>query len=396
MAQDLLGELRSLQDLLRAPESQQTQPLRVPSQAVTLPSPTDSEADEPSIPAICRVVSPPHAQKKGSLSKTDKTVTTLRRQVEESEERCGCLQAALSAAQQDCALVAARLQTELSTKQEENTQLADMVLHQREEIDSLKAQQLQASQQVDESSKATLASIGKLQEAAAEWRRRGEDSLQALAAERERATLLQQEGCRLRGQVQDLTAQLGHERRQREASEGELAVAKAKASAGSTATVAELQERLGMERGWRKAVGKWLKGEVQTRQDLERVLLNVSSAVRCGAPLGGAPQGRTAGSGDRAPSAVRLPARRVAASQPAPAASLHVAATRDDGGIRVTVSSPTARLTSVSSTFANSAAHCNPLGTPDWRQHLQSSMIAFDERHARLQQELNKLQRCAW
>jgi hypothetical protein len=321
-------------------------------------------------------------------------VTTLRRQVAEGEEKCRRLEAALAAAQQDGAIMAARLQGDLSNKQEENGQLADMVLQQREEIDSLKAQQLRASHQADESSQATMTSIGKLQEAAAEWRRRGEDSLQALAAERERSTLLQQEGCRLREQLQALTSQ-------REAAAAELAALKAKAGDGSAAAVAELKEWLGMERSWRKAVGKWLKGEVQTQHNMERVLLNVGSAVRCGVPADGAALGGKTRWGQHAPASIPLAPRRVAASQLAPAASLHVAATPCGEGIKVTVSSPTVRMMSVSSRLAvnggggRDLTDSKPSGTSDWRQHFKSTMKAFDERHSRLQQELSNLRRDA-
>jgi hypothetical protein len=281
-------------------------------------------------------------------------------------------------------------------------QLAEVVFQLREEADGLRQQLERSGQQAQASDHSTRASLEQLQAAAAEWRRVGEDSQEELAGERERRAALEAEAQRLQLQAEQLRRELEEERQQRQAAAGELVALKAKVGspAGGFALAAELKQRLQMERGWRKAVTQWLQGEMQTRNDLERVLVNVGTAVR----VGGAPA-----DGGRQAGAPPLPPRRMAASQlvadrgPAAAGAGRPAArTPPAAGVTVTVHSPGATTTvgvagngcgSRSGAAAPGGGGGASRARASWRQHFEETMQAFDERHGRLQQELSSLRR---
>jgi hypothetical protein len=285
----------------------------------------------------------------------------------------------------------------------QTAQLAELVFQLREEADGLRQQLERSGQQAQASDHSTRASLEQLQAAAAEWRRVGEDSQEQLAGERERRAALEAEAQRLQLQAEQLRRELEGERQQRQAAAGELAALKAATAgspAGGAALAAKLKQRLQMERGWLQAVTQWLQGEMQTRNDLERVLVNVGTAVR----VGGMPahDGRQ---GEAPP----LPPRRMASSQlmagrgSAAAGVAHPAAhTPPAAGVTVTVHSPGATTTvgvagsgcgSRSGAAARVVCGGASRARASWRQHFEETMQAFDERHGRLQQELSSLRR---
>lgn len=400
MASELLSELQGIQSLLAGTAASPTR--KPPPLAVVRAASTDSELEEEA--AVRHPPIPAHRPVAGSQTRElERQVAALRQVQAEGEDKCRRLEAALAAAQQDGELIAGRLRGQLAGKQEECGQLADLVFQLREESEALRAQLQQHAQQAEEQGRATVSSVEQLQAAAGEWRQQCEQGLQALDAERARGAALQGETHRLQERAAQLQAELKEERRQREAAAGELAALRAAVggpAGGGVSLVSELRQRLALEQGWRKAVRQWLRGEVQTKSELERVLLNVSSAVCCG------PAGEPAsGSTRHAPSPPLLPPRRMAASQLAPdTAAVHVAAAPDGSSVRVTVRSPRAGMVSVSSSLAHQNGPCG--GTEaegkgsssgsGWRQHFHATMRAFDERHNKLQQELSGLRREAF
>lgn len=392
-ATELLDELRSIQALLGTGAGRPRPETANPASRAALQHASEEEEDAPK------------AQKSAQVQELERTVASLRHKCQARDEKRSELEAALAAARRDGEVAVGRLQGELSSKQEECGQLASMILQQQQELEALQSNLQHNAQRAEESGKATTASISQLQQAAAEWRRQGEDSLEALTIERRRSAALQQ---RLYQQTQALQAEMAEQRQQRQSAEAELAKLRAamEGSAGDQASlVAELRRRLSLERSWRKAVSRWLRGEVHTRGELERVLLNVGAAVRCGPgeqPLG-CPEGRSRW-GQQQAAAPALPPRRMAGAQQVPDATVHVEDTplENDGagGIRVTVRSPRAHTISVSSTVeasSGSPGHVHGGSTAkaapntSWRQHFQATMKAFDERNSHLQRALSSM-----
>lgn len=116
-----------------------------------------------------------------------------------------------------------------------------------------------------------------------------------------------------------------------------------------------------------------LQGEMQTKAELERVLLRVGTAVRVGTDASPA-------SGLATRCAPPLPSRRMVASQLVPP------------DVMVTVvHSPAARA--VNPAAAPVAGGHRSTRDTDWRQHFKETMTAFDERHKHLQAELSTLRR---
>jgi predicted nucleic acid-binding Zn-ribbon protein len=320
----------------------------------------------------------------------------LRQAQAAGELRCKTLERAVADAQQDGIMVAARLKGEMASKREECRQLAELVFQLREELEAARAQLQHSNSQAGEAARATSTSVQQLQAAAAEWRQRAEAGQQALEDEREQHTALQSRVEELRCQAAQLQAELKEERRQCEAATTDLqALQKAvggRTGAAAADLVEQLRQQLAMERSWRKAVKQWVRGEVQTKKEVERALLNVSSAMRCG------PAAAAAGM-QQAP----LPPRPVTAGQlMQDHAAVHVASSPDGASMRVTVHSPRAASVSVSSTVCHKGSYKS--GSTEghaarkpqqlsWRQHFQATMRAFDERHQKLQQELSGLRR---
>jgi chemotaxis protein histidine kinase CheA len=388
-ATELLDELRSIQALLGTGAGRPRPETANPASRAALQHASEEEEDAPK------------AQKSAQVQELERTVASLRHKCQARDEKRSELEAALAAARRDGEVAVRRLQGELSSKQEECGQLASMILQQQQELEALHSNLHHNAQQAEESGKATTASILQLQQAAAEWRRQSEDGLEALAAERRRSAALHQ-------QMQALQAEVAEQRQGRQLAEAELAKLRAamEGSAGDQASlVAELRRRLSLERSWRKAVSRWLRGEVHTRGELERVLLNVGAAVRCGPgeqPLG-CPEGRSCW-GQQLAAAPALPPRRMAGAQQVPDATVHVEdtplANDGAGGIRVTVRSPRAHTISVSSTVeasSGSPGHVHGGSTAkaapntSWRQHFQATMKAFDERNSHLQRALSSM-----
>lgn len=298
-------------------------------------------------------------------------MAALRQQAAEGEDARRRLQDALEAARQDAALVAQRLRAQLEAAQADNAQLAELVLRLREEADGLREQLQRGALQAEAADRSTAGSLAQLQEAAAEWRALSREQEESLARERARTAALQAD-------LQRMTTEAEAARRQAAAEQATLAQAEAalaalRAQEGGPALVQELRTRCRMERQWRKAVTQWLRGEMQAKGDLERVLLNVGTAARVG-HAGADATGQ--------PAAPALPPRRMAAAQ-----LQGVAPASPPPAITVTVvhsSSPVAA--GVPADASNNAAG-------DWRQHFKSTVVAFDERHARLQAELSGLRR---
>lgn len=324
----------------------------------------------------------------------------------------------------------------------QSAHLAELVLALREEADGLHRQLHHATTVAQQNGQNVQASLAQLQAAAAEWRRQGEDGLQALAEERQRNAALASEVHRLQAQASSLQGQLAEERRAR------TAAAEAAVAAGGPAVTADLRARLAQERAWRKAVCRWLEGEMATRADLEWVLVNVGAAARTGADCGGCTSWGAAPHSAAPP----LPPRRLGASQlaplrgqteakraqhghgPAPASpTVHVTVHSPPGGHQMMVGvdvnggadgtsgfaeqgvahgawSSSSRSGKASrprssaggrSSGAESAAGSAAMQSPsnnsgsraDWREHFKATMQAFDERHNRLQQELSTLRR---
>lgn len=329
--------------------------------------------------------------------------------------------------------------------------MAELVLVLRDEADGLRQQLQCTASSALHSGQSAQASLAQLQAMAAEWRRQGEDSLEALAEERERSAALTSSVHRLQAQVDALQAQMAEERRAR------VAAAEAADGDAGPAAVADLRARLAQERAWRKAVCRWLEGEMATRADLERVLVNVGTAARTGGECG------TCTSWAAAPRAAAppLPPRRLVASQLSPEQTqggharhghtqppAHAPASPTvqvtvhsppgghkmmvgvdvnggaggDGGVKERTgqrgtwgSSSSTRdaradrshssghscrssggsgreSAAGSATMPGSAGNSSGSRT-DWREHFKATMLAFDERHNSLQQELSTLRR---
>ncbi len=253
-------------------------------------------------------------------------------------------------------------------------QLADLVFQLRNEADGLRAQ-LAASAAASHAAEAAAA---QLQEAAAEWRRQGEEGLEAAAQGRARCAALQAEVERLGEQLKAVGDERDEQRRRREAAEAE--VARLQADGSGPALVAELRSRCAQERAWRKAVCRYLEGEMHAKSELERVLLNVGTSLRVGDT-----QARTA-------AAPPLPPRRFAAGQisgsmPAPPPAVTVTV------VHSPVHGPSLGPACQSGPAAGGGAGGGSKGrdSAGWRQHFKETMAAFDERHARLQAELSGL-----
>ncbi|KAL4451922.1 hypothetical protein ABPG75_007584 [Micractinium tetrahymenae] len=450
MSQDLCAELRNLQALLAAGSAGPPAAALPPPPHPADDSSSSSDDDQPlaSMKKIKAGNTATCTQKAAQTTELERQLAALRQQLAEEGDRSRRLEAALEAARQDGALVGGRLHAELAAKQEESAQLAELVLALREEADGLHKQLHCATSAAQQSGQSAQASLAQLQAAAAEWRRQGEDSLEALAEERERSAALTAEVHRLRALADALQAQLAEERRAR------MAAAEAAAAAGGPAAMADLRARLAQERAWRKAVCRWLEGEMATRADLERALVNAGTAARTGAECG------SCTSWGAAPPAVAppMPPRRLAASQLAPvrtqaqhgqaqaqapaSPTVHVTVHSPPGGHKMMVgvdvnggadgagsfgehqrergtwgsSSSSSREAKAgrprSSAGGRSSRNSGSSGresagsvaTPgsavnssgskgDWREHFKATMQAFDERHNRLQQELSTLRR---
>ncbi|PSC70682.1 ATP-dependent (S)-NAD(P)H-hydrate dehydratase [Micractinium conductrix] len=330
MASSLAQELRSIQKLLltsggtvAAATAASPLPRRRPPTQQTSSSDVESDSEEAPVVTKRRPRKIASAPKQSSQEVLDleRTVAALREQAAGADDRAARLQEALDAARQDGAVVGQRLRAELDVKAEETGQLAELVMSLREEADGLRAQLQAATAAAQQCGKSSAASVAQLQAAAAEWRRRGEDTLEALAEERTRSAALQTQAAQLRAENATLQRALVEEREH--ARRAFAAAATAAATVGSPgALVADLRARLAQERAWRKAVSRWLQGEMATRSDLEWVLLNVGSAVR------------------GPPPPPPIPPRRMAASQLAPQ--------RPPGSptaVRVTLHSPAAGQT---------------------------------------------------
>lgn len=243
----------------------------------------------------------------------------------------------------------------------------------RSEADGLRAQLAAGAA----ASHAANASTAQLQEAAAEWRQQGEEAMEVAAQERARGAALQAEVERLGAELEAVRGEREEQRRRREAAEAE--VARLKADGSGPALVAELRSRCAQERAWRKAVCRYLEGEMHAKCELERVLLNVGTSLRVGDT-----QARKA-------TAHPLPPRRMAAGQLASSMPPPPAVT-------VTVTHSPVHAPSLGAACEEGAAACSSPGgrirgsdPASWRQHFKATMAAFDERHARLQAELSGL-----
>ncbi len=229
-ATELLDELRSIQALLGTGAGR-TRPEAANPASFAAPEHASEEEEDA-----------PGARKSAQVQELERTVASLRHKCQARDKQRFELEAALAAARRDGEVAVGRLQGELSSKQEECGQLACMILQQQQELEALHSNMQHNAQQAEESGKATTASISQLQQAAAEWRRQGEDSLEALAAEGRRSAALQ--------------AEVAEQRLGRQTAEAELAKLRAamEGSAEDQASlVAELRRRLSLERSWRKA-----------------------------------------------------------------------------------------------------------------------------------------------
>ncbi|PRW57185.1 ATP-dependent (S)-NAD(P)H-hydrate dehydratase isoform X4 [Chlorella sorokiniana] len=273
MASALLRELKDIQAMLAAPAAGSP---RIGAAAASPPLHTaatseDEEATAPPLPL-------PPASPSKHARELERQVTALRQELAEANDRCRVLDEALQATRHDASLAVAKLHssgsTQLAAKAEETRQLADLVFQLRNEADGLRAQ-LAASAAA---SHAAEASTAQLQEAAAEWRRQGEEGLEVAAQERARSTALQVEVERLSAELEAVRRERDDQRRRRQAAEA--AVARLQADGSGPALVAELRSRCAQERAWRKAVCRYLEGEMQAKAELERVLLNVGTSLR--------------------------------------------------------------------------------------------------------------------
>ena len=331
-----------------------------------------SDSDEEAAPA-------PASTPTARTREVERQVAALRQRVDEGDDAHLALEAALAAAQHDSQLVAQRLHTQLAAKTDECSALTELVFHLRQEADTLRSQLATDKQAALHADVQTAGSLAQLQEAAAEWRRQGEDSLSALAAECQRSAALQADVARAGAEAEVLRRELAAERAAREGKEAQLAALHAQE--GGPALVAEL--RCAMERAWRKAVTEWLRGELKTKTktkaDLERVLLNVGMAACVGAG-----PGSDGGRAGRAP-APPLPPHPVAASQMGHGAPATVTVTVthehiESGGGGGNDSSPTI-----------AAMHTGE----NWRQHLKAALAAFDGHHAELKTHVEQHSRLA-
>lgn len=114
--------------------------------------------------------------------------------------------------------------------------------------------------------------------------------------------------------------------------------------------------RLSQERGWRKAVCKYLQGEMASKGQLERALLNVGTSLRVGDTAAATGRGVAGGQHVAAPP---LPPRAVAASQllaPAAVPAVHESPATAIGG----------------------AGQQGSIAA-DWRRRQAAALAAFDE-----------------
>lgn len=254
-------------------------------------------------------------------------------------------------------------------------QLTELVFQLRSEADGLRTQ-LAASASAAQAAEASTAEV---QQAAAEWRRQGEEGLEVAAQERARSAALQAEVERLGAELQAVRSERDEQRRRRKAADAE--VARLQTDGSGPALVAELRSRCAQERAWRKAVCRYLEGEMHAKAELERVLLNVGTSLRVGDT-----QPRTA-------AAPPLPPRHATARQlvrdmpPPPAVTVTV--------VHSPVHGPSLGAAGVAAAAAGSSADRGSSGRDPagWRQHFKETMAAFDERHAKLQSELSGLKR---